>query len=142
MLILLSFKVSYYQKKSSTLTTYALKVLSLFVLLLNTVLTIPFVDMFLVTIYCDDADFIGGERVCYSGIYWLHFTFSLFGLILLLIMLPLSNLLYIDLNPCSSTPFAAPQWKNDLFKLALKFALPIYWVFDFRVNFNIIKTNS
>ena len=46
----------------------------------------------------------------------------------------LFNLLYVDLNPNSTIPFASPQSKINLFKLGLKGLLPFYIAFDYSVK--------
>ena len=129
------------KKKASTFLTYALKILSLYGLLLNTILTIPFFQIFIATLYCNTNDDIHANMVCYSELYFLHLTIAILGMIFLISFTFIFTLLYIDLNPNSTIPFAAPQSKLSLLKLAIKFLLPLYIVIDFDVpvSFNIIK---
>ena len=130
-----------YNNKKSTLISYALKIFGLYALLLNTVLTIPFFQIFLATIYCDSADQIHIDMVCYSGIYFLHLIVACIGILLLVAFTLLFTLLYIDLNPNSSIPFAASQSKLSIVKLAIKIMLPLYIVLDFKVTDSFINLN-
>eukprot|EP01016_Furgasonia_blochmanni_P007672 TRINITY_DN13074_c0_g1_i1.p1 TRINITY_DN13074_c0_g1~~TRINITY_DN13074_c0_g1_i1.p1 ORF type:complete len:387 (-),score=108.36 TRINITY_DN13074_c0_g1_i1:34-1131(-) len=119
------------KKKSSTVLTYSIKLLSLYTLLICTVATIPLFDIFLTTIYCK-TNFVVDVSQCYSGIYYLHFIIAIFGLLILLIFSITFTLLYVDLNPNSTIPFAAPQSKINLFRLLMKIALPLYFVLDYQ----------
>ena len=145
MFLIASYVIYYrikYNNKKSTLINYALKIFGLYALLLNTVLTIPFFQIFLATIYCDPADEIHVDMVCYSGIYFLHLIVACIGILLLVAFTLLFTLLYIDLNPNSSIPFAASQSKLSIVKLAIKIMLPLYIVLDFKVAYSIINLNN
>mmetsp|Transcript_28675 Transcript_28675/g.25656 ORF Transcript_28675/g.25656 Transcript_28675/m.25656 type:complete len:330 (-) Transcript_28675:1834-2823(-) len=67
---------------------------------------------------------------CYSGSYIGFVVVAVLGLISLIATSLLFNLLYTDLNPCSTIPFAAPRSRLNLFKLALKIIVVIYTVAD------------
>ena len=133
------YSIVRYKKKTSTFLTYSLKIFSLYALLLNTILTIPFFEIFIGTIFCNSDDNIHANMVCYSGLYFLHLTIAIFGMIFLISFTLMFTLLYIDINPNSTIPFAAPQSKLNLLKLIIKFLLPLYIVVDFNV-FDYILT--
>ena len=71
---------------------------------------------------------------CYSGSYIGFVVVAVLGLISLIGTSLLFNLLYTDLNPCSTIPFAAPRSRLNLFKLALKIIVVIYTVADDKVR--------
>ena len=126
------------KRKSSTFLTYSLKIFSLYALLLNTIITIPFFNIFLATLYCQKDSPVHPNTSCYSGLYFLHIASAIIGMILMLIFCFMFTLLYIDLNPNSSIPFASPQSKINLFRLAIKFILPLYFTLDYSVNIFLI----
>lgn len=121
------------KKKASTLVTYTLKLFGLYVLLCNTILGIPFFNAFFSALHCKPHDIIHDSMTCYSGIYWLHLTIGIIGLIMYLGIDFLFQALFVELNPCSSTPFACPATKIGYCKLAFKIALPLYIVADYEV---------
>lgn len=102
-------KISLSSRKSSTFLTYGIKLLSSYGLLLNTIITIPFFNIFIAAIYCQDESQISKNLGCYSGIYFLHLAIALVGLLIQIVFSILFTVLYIDLNPNSQIPFAAPQ---------------------------------
>ena len=67
----------------------------------------PMYNIFMTTLACK-KEFVVKEGECYDGIYFLHFTVALFGIISLLVLSTTGTLIYIDLNPNSTIPFASP----------------------------------
>jgi hypothetical protein len=121
-------------KKTSTILAYSLKILSVYGLLLNTVFALPFYNIFIATLFCSTDDNIHGSLVCFEGAYFAHLVVAIVGLIILLFTSVLFNMLYIDLNPCSVIPFASPQSRLNLLRLALKVALAIFITVDINVR--------
>jgi len=121
-------------KKTSTILAYSLKILSIYGLLLNTVFVLPFFNIFIAALFCKSDDRIHGDLTCYQGVYFAHLVVAIIGLIILFFTAVLFNMLYIDLNPCSVIPFAAPQSRLNLLRLALKIALAIYATVDVNVR--------
>lgn len=99
-----------------------------------TVLTIPFANAFFAAFYCNSEDEIHGGLECYAGIYWLHLILAVLGFMLYLLLCTLYSLLYADINPNSTIPFASPQTRIGLLKFILKLALPLYTVLDYKVR--------
>jgi hypothetical protein len=77
------------------------KILSLFGLLINTVITLPFFNSFIVYLICKEELSIHLDSGCYSGIYFVHFSFAIISLIFYFILCLIFILLFIDLNPSS-----------------------------------------
>lgn len=121
------------KKKGSTFLTYTLKVLGLYMVVNNTILGIPFLNVFYSALYCQDDDKIHDSITCYSGIYWLHLAIGVIGLVLFLGVTLLVQTLFIERNPFSSIPFSSPLTRIDLLKLVFKIALPLYIVLDYQV---------
>lgn len=124
------FRLVRSNKKTSTVLAYSLKFLSIYGILLNTILAFPFYNIFIGALYCNSSDKIHGTLTCYSGQYWGHFAVGLIGIFVLLFTSFLFNILYIDLNPRSNIPFAAPQSRLNLLRMVLKIAVIIYTVID------------
>jgi hypothetical protein len=55
LLIIITYKIVTSKRKSSTFLTYILKVFSLYGLLMNTIITVPFFNVFVATLYCNDS---------------------------------------------------------------------------------------
>ena len=125
------FMISREKKSTSTLLTYAIKILSLFAIILTTIGTVPFLNAFVAILYCVSSASASVNFQCYQGIYFLHVALSVIGLILLIIYSIVFNMLYIDLNPSSTIPFAAPQSRIGLYRLLLKTIIIIYIVTDY-----------
>ena len=98
LVIIITYNLAQSKKKTSTSLTYILKIFSLYGLLLNTVLTIPFFNIFIATIYCDNNSPFSQGLGCYTGIYFLHIAIALVGLVLFLIFLLMFGLLYVELK--------------------------------------------
>ena len=122
------------KKKSSTIVTYSLKVLSAMNILMSTVFSIPIFNIYLSSIICFDKDKIHTNVQCYQGIYFLHLATGILGLIISLIWFLMLTALYIDLNPWSTLPFAAPRSKLPLLRLLLKLVVIIYIILDYNVS--------
>ncbi len=112
---------------------YLPKIMNVYAILITTVISLPLFDIFFNAIICRDDDHTNGNIACYQGIYWLHFLSGLLGLIMHSIISIGISILFIDLNPHSNSPFAAPKSRINLLKLALKAALPLYIYIDYKV---------
>lgn len=132
----ITFRIQKSRKKTSTILTYFIKIFSIYALLLNKILAIPFFNILLGTLICFEDDKLHGNLSCYSGIYFLHFVIALLGLIIQLFFSIFFHLLFIDLNPCSNLQFAAPQSRLNLIRLMIKLALPLYIIIDYKVIIN------
>lgn len=135
LLCAITYKILKSKRKSSTFLTYSLKIFSLYALVVNTIVTIPFFNVLINAVYCSSEDPVHKNIQCYSGLYFLHMSCAIIALIIMIFFSLLFNLLYVDLNPNSTIPFAAPQSKINLFKLGLKALLPFYIAFDFSVYY-------
>jgi hypothetical protein len=78
-----------------------IKIINLFGFMINTILTLPFFNTFLVFIICKSNLSIHLNNDCYSGIYFVHLSFSILNLIYFFMFCIIFLLLYIDLNPSS-----------------------------------------
>jgi len=72
---------------------------------MNTILTIPFFNILIATLYCREES---GNLTCYKGIYFFHLSIVIVSLVLVVFLSWSFCILYIDLNPNSKIPFAAP----------------------------------
>ena len=93
-------------RKSSSLFGYAIRYLAFYGLFLTTIGLMPMYNSFMATAYCNTDTELGAKLSCYEGIYFLHLAVSIIGLIFLSTFLFIFGKLYIDLNPCSTAPFA------------------------------------
>ncbi|KAL4485750.1 hypothetical protein ABPG72_012290 [Tetrahymena utriculariae] len=125
-----SYSVAQKHKKSSSLFNYFIKYLWLYGLFTNTIGYIPMINIYLSTFYCNSSTDLGMSLECYKQSYFIHLSIAIFGFIIFAVLQTIFYKLYIDLNPCSKNPYAHPQSINDIIKLVLKTALPIYTTFD------------
>jgi PAS domain S-box-containing protein len=122
------------KRKTSTVLTYSLKVLSVYGLLINHVLALPAFQLFINAMICNDADDLHGGIQCYQGIYFFHLVMGIIGFITFFSVSILFCLLYNELNPYSKIPFASPQSKLNLGKILLKIVIPLYFTLDYKAN--------
>jgi len=118
------------KRKSSTIVYYILQLLSLYAFLLTNVGPIPLFHIFFQAIICRDGDMLRESDECYTGIHLVNMIFGVFGLLLLSFYTILVQIFYVDFNPSSEIPFAAPQSRISLYKLALKIGFPLYITID------------
>jgi branched-subunit amino acid permease len=88
--------------------TYGIKILSTFGLLLNTAISLPFFNILIVAIYCNEKSPISENLTCYSGIYFVYLVLGVLGALFMALFSVIFTVLYIDLNPSSTIPFACP----------------------------------
>jgi len=122
------------KRKTSTVLTYSLKVLSVYGLLINHVLALPAFQLFINAMICNDEDSMHGGLKCYEGIYFFHLVMGIIGFITFFSTSILFCLLYNELNPYSKIPFASPQSKINLGKVLLKIVIPLYFTLDYKAN--------
>jgi PAS domain S-box-containing protein len=122
-------------KSNSTLVNYSGKILSIYFLLLTTVIPLPAYQGFITAFICFDDDTRHGSLECYTGTYWIYPIISCFGIIILTLTSFFASLLYIDFNPWSPAPFAAPQNRLNLIKLAFKILIPLFATLDYRNDY-------
>ena len=124
-------------RKNSTILTYSIKAVSLFAVLMNTVLALPFFEVFVSTFYCNAEDEVHGDFECYKGTYIIHFVLAIFGafgyIVYNLMFLPF----FIDLNPWSSLPFAAPKSIVPFAKFLMKVFAPGYFIIDYKGSLDV-----
>ena len=85
LVIAITYKILKSKKKSSTFLTYSLKIFSLYALLLNTVLAVPFFNVIILAVYCNKDSTAHKGTECYSGLYFAHMAAAIIaGLILLI----------------------------------------------------------
>jgi len=120
-------------RREGSVIVYMPKILNIYAVLITTFLSLPIFDIFFNSLICRNNDSTHGDSTCYRDIYWLHFLAGLLGTIFHTIISIGICLLFIDLNPHSTSPFAGPKSRINLVKLALKAALPLYIHIDFKV---------
>lgn len=98
LIVLITYNIVQTKRKSSTFLTYILKIFSLYGLLLNTVVTIPFMNIFIATIYCNNNAPFSQGLGCYVGIDFLHIAIAVIGMILFIIYMLMFGLLYVELK--------------------------------------------
>lgn len=77
---------------------FSFKLLSLLLIILNTILALPFYNIFLATIYCRSDSAAGADLGCYAGIHILHMIVAIIGIVLLVFFHFSTTLLYFDLK--------------------------------------------
>lgn len=64
--------------------------------------------------------------------YFVYLVLGILGALFMGLFSVIFTVLYIDLNPSSTIPFACPQSKLNILRLLLKFILPLYATIDFK----------
>ena len=113
--------------KNSATVIFCMKILNMYALCICTILTLPIFNIFWSFLLCYKESPMTQNFECYEGVYIVHLVVSIAGLALSLIFSLTFTLLYIDLNPCSQLPFAAPQSRLNVFRLLLKIVIPLWF---------------
>ena len=106
--VLSLFRAHGKSKKSTLFSSYYIKIMSIYGILINTAGFIPFFNILAAALYCNTSSKTGANLGCYSGLYLLHFSLAIPAMIILLFFTFLFMRFYIELNPNSSLPFAQP----------------------------------
>lgn len=125
------------KRKTSIKLKYLLRILSILGMLVNPVFALPLFHVFILGIVCDEQDGFHGTLSCYEGVYFLHLTVAIIGLLMTIIISLLCNFLYIEISPFSKLPFAGPisTSRIGIAKLLLKIAIALYITLDWKVTF-------
>jgi len=137
-IIIILLRLERSKKRGSTLVFYLVRFVGLYAILLKTIGPIPLFQIFFSAVICRENDVFTNTSNCYQGISFVNAIVGVLGLIILFFFSFFTHLLFIDLNPSSNIPFAAPLSNIDIYKLALKIILPLYYVLD--QSFAEIKT--
>ena len=119
-----------YKDKISAFVVYSLKIISFYALLLQTFLSIVFINIFMVFVYCDSKSHYSYGVECYSGVFLLHNIFGFLGLTLYIVLHLYIMTFYIDLKPNSDAPFAQPQSSYEYYRFFLKLIIILYITVD------------
>jgi len=129
-IIIILLRLERSKKRGSTLVFYLVRFVGLYAILLKTVGPIPLFQIFFSAVICHENDIFTNTSNCYQGISFINAIVGVLGLIILFFFSFFTHLLFIDPNPSSNIPFAAPLSNIDIYKLALKIILPLYFVID------------
>lgn len=129
-IIIILVRLERSKKRASTLVFYLLQFLSLYAILLKTMGTIPLFQIFFAAVICHENDIFTNTTNCYQGIGLVNAIAGVIGIAILFFFTFFTHLLFIDPNPSSNIPFAAPLSNFDIYKLALKILVPLYVVID------------
>ncbi|CAD8205602.1 unnamed protein product [Paramecium octaurelia] len=125
-----------YQEQQPGMLIFTFKLLSLLLIILNTVLALPFYNIFLATIYCRSDSAAGADIGCYEGIHILHMIAAIIGIVLLIFFHFSTTLLYFDLNPKSKFPFNGYQSDAEYARMLFKFVTPFLIIFNAPGTYN------
>ncbi|KAL4450352.1 hypothetical protein ABPG74_009058 [Tetrahymena malaccensis] len=135
LMIIATNKIVTNQKKNSTFLSYGVKFLATYGLLVTTIIPLPFFNSYLATLMCSVDSPYTANLTCYSGLYFLHLTIAVIGMMIFIFLCLVFTFMFIDMNPSSSIPFASPQTLMPLIKLGMKFLLPLYVTVDYGGKF-------
>lgn len=98
LIITVTYKVVQNRKNTSTLFLYTVKFCSIFFVCLNSILSLPFFNIFVATLYCNDKAPFSQGFTCYEGLYFLHISISLIGLLIYFFFITIFGYLLVDLK--------------------------------------------
>ena len=106
-------------------------------ILMNTVLTIPLINISIIALYCtpESSYYSHSSMTCYQSS---HLAFCFLAAFTLLVVVADSLIfwfLFYTKNPFSKSFYAVPNNLFRLAKLAIKIAPPVYWAVDSGANF-------
>ncbi|EWS72421.1 PAS domain S-box protein (macronuclear) [Tetrahymena thermophila SB210] len=116
------------QKKSKTKSPIyinLLKIISMYGILLNTILFLPLYNSFVGMVICANPN-----MTCFQGIYFLHLVFSVLGAVILISTTALFAFFQVDLNLFSKLCFARPFCLFNLINIGFKMIPPVIVALD------------
>jgi hypothetical protein len=137
LIIISVVKLNSSNKQSSTLLTYSLKTLSFMVLLLITVLTIPFYQAFHSVLVCNTWNPVTKRISCFTSPHVIYFILAIIFSILFIPIGATFVVLFWDINPNSKIPFSGPQNKLNLIKALFKIVLSFLFLFDYKGKYSV-----
>ncbi|CAD8045670.1 unnamed protein product [Paramecium sonneborni] len=110
------------------LTIYSIRIYNLLMVMLVTVLVMPFLSIFLAAFKCE------GQMECDSILYYIMVILSSLGILLLLFSLVFFEIFLVDYNPFTPIPYASKYTKLNWIELIFKIYLPFFAVMDSQQN--------
>jgi len=102
-----------------------IKFLNFSSMLISYLLALPIFQIYFTVMICVKEREAYGDLVCYQGIYFLHVVLAFLGMIMHIIISVTFLLFHSDLNPFSNSAGASPQNRHKLYRLFIKFLLPL-----------------
>ena len=110
-----------------------LKFLDKTVISTSYVQALPMFQIYLTVLICVDEREVYGDLTCYEGTYFVHFVIALLGLLMHSIISVTVIIFTSDFNPFSNHPYATPQNRPQLYRLFIKFLLPLFALLTYSV---------
>lgn len=123
------------KRKTSTITSYIQKTLSLLIILFLTIFQMPLFQIFVNPILCSSDSPYNSAKSCFSGKHSVYFSIGIISLIIYFLLLAVFVTLYSDINPCSNVPFSGPQNKILAAKCAFRIVIVLFYTLDFKGQF-------
>lgn len=134
MVVIILFLFIRHKKKSAGVVLILFKILGLYCLLMTTVLTLPFFNIFIVAFRCNQSLSIFQDISCYQGFHFMHLVISGFGLFFWGLISMVLLMFFHETNPISKLPFSSPLSQVFFLKLIIKMLLPLYYLIDNNVS--------
>jgi hypothetical protein len=115
---------------------YSVKLCCFFLILHNTVLTIPiYQSIFNMLICVSGSRYSASVEKCYSGVSLLNLILACFATLLFFIELLFANLFLNEMNPSSKLPQASFNLNQNFLKMIIKILLPLFTAMDGSVGY-------
>ena len=125
------------KESSSTLVSYCTKLCALMLILMRTCLTYPALQCIYSFFFCGGGSpyfKLKASSGCYSSSHLGHVLLSVGNFVCMLGLMVFNFMLVNDFNPTSEIPFAGFCNNNWVFKIIMKFVIPLLSIIDYNVR--------
>lgn len=134
--IVIVYHYEHKERHNRTLFKYSVKLCCFFLILHNTILTIPFFQLIFNMLICNkNSSYCTNVTVCYRDASLANAIFGIIGLLLFLVELTFTNLFINDMNPNSKLPSASFNLNQNLLRMVYKLFFCLFTVMDYTGNY-------
>jgi hypothetical protein len=124
------------ERHNRTIFKYSVKLCVFFLILHNTIFTIPFFQLIFNMIICNKtSSYCSNVMVCYQNESLANLIFGILGLLLFFTELVFVNLFLNEMNPSSKLPSASFNLNQTLLKMVYKLFFCLFTVMDYTGEF-------
>ena len=124
------------ERHNRTLFKYSVKLCCFFLILHNSILTIPFFQLMFNMVICNQtSSYSANVTQCYKDASLANAIFGVIALVLFFIELTFINLFLNEMNPSSKLPSASFNLNQNLLKMVYKLFFCLFTVMDYTGNY-------
>lgn len=131
-ILIIVYHFEHKERHNRTLFKYSVKLCCFFLILHNTILTIPFFQLIFNMVICNSkSTYCSNVSICYSDASLANAIFGIIALVLFFFELTFINLFLNEMNPSSKLPSASFNLNQNLLKMVYKLFFCLFTVMDY-----------